>query len=317
MKRIDTVPYAGEADMLECRLTELDRVIDRFVIVEADVTHGGNKPKPYHYLEHQERFAPWADRITYVQATDLPTVEDAWSRELAQREWLFSGIKDLAPDSVIFHGDIDEIPTELAIRTCRPGVGRNPTFVVIPQRFHPFAVDWLHSGGWQGTVAAQLKDIDSFSNMRNERLLKGTSRAHADVLPVPDAFGGWHFSWVSDGVEAKQAKIESFCHPEIAPAWEGHLGECYAAGLHVDGKRLDPVEVDETWPRWIVAGNAPESWFRPKGQRLEPPPIGAVMAYGPMDKGYEYKAGDEVEDGWELVGRAGDGVLMQRALARG
>lgn len=312
VKRIDTFPYSGEADMLECRLTELDPVIDLFVIVEADVTHGGNRPKPYHYLEHQERFAPWADKIRYVQATDLPTIEDAWSRELAQREWISTALTDVAPDDVIFHGDVDEIPTTLAIRSCRPGMGRNPKFIAIPQRFHPFAVDWLHPGGWRGTVATRVRDVESFSSMRNERLLYPHRPAHADALPI--AHGGWHFSWVSDGLDAKRAKIDSFCHPEISDNWQPHLADCYAAGLHVDGTHLEPVDVDDSWPRWIVEGNAPEMWFRPKGPRQAPPAVWAVPAYGPLDKGYEYKAGDEPEAGWEVIGRAGDGLLMSRKL---
>ena len=29
-------------------------------------------------------------------------------------------------------------------------------------------------------------------------------------------------------------------------------------------QKLTPVDVDETWPRWIVEGNAPASWFRPR-----------------------------------------------------
>lgn len=302
MRRIDTFPYSGEADMLECRLTELDPVMDLFVIVEADVTHGGNRPKPYRYLDHQERFTPWADKIRYIQATDLPTVEDAWSRELAQREWLRAGLRDVEPGDIVFHGDVDEIPTRLAVSAMRPG-GRNPDFVGIHQRMHPFAVDWLHPEPWGGTVAARFESIASFSEMRNVRLFG---------WPMPIAHGGWHFSWVSDGIEAKQAKINSFCHPEIGPNWQPHLAECYATGLHVDGTQLEPVDVDDSWPQWIVEGNAPETWFRPKGPRLKPPAIPRVAAYGPLDKGYEYRTTDEPVDGWDVIGRAGDGLLMAR-----
>jgi len=312
MKRIDTFPYSGEADMLECRLTEHDAVMDRFVIVEADVTHGGNKPKPYHFLDQRERFAPWADRITYVQATDLPTVEDAWARELAQREWVRVGLKgDVAPDDIVFHGDVDEILTVTAARSFTPG-GRNPEFVVFPQRFHPFAVDWFHPEVWGGTVAARFRSIKSFSDMRNRRLYRA-DRAWNGAPP----HCGWHFSWVSDGVKSKQVKIESFCHPELSDNWRPHLAECYAAGLHVDGTPLVAVDVDSSWPRWIVEGHAPAGWFRPQGPRHALPPVWAVAAYGPLDKGYEYRSAPEVEDGWELVGHAGDGVLMMRAFTDG
>lgn len=253
--RIDSFSYAGEQDMLECRLTELDSVIDRWVIVEADVTHGGNQAKPYHYLDQRDRFAPWADRIVYVQATDLPDLPDAWSRELAQREWVWSGLRvlDAQPDDIILHGDIDEIPTAFAAKLVRPH-----GMVVMHQRFHPFAVDWFHPAVWEGTVAAKLSSIGRFAMMRQSRMTAPHDTKHR----IPDA--GWHLSWVSDSIESKEAKIDSFCHPEIAPTWRGRLADCYETGLHVDGVPLQPVDVDESWPRWIVEGHAPAAWFRPR-----------------------------------------------------
>ena len=46
--------------------------------------------------------------------------------------------------------------------------------------------------------------------------------------------------------------------------WRDRLDECYQTGLHVDGTKLLPVDVDETWPKWIREGNAPASWYRPR-----------------------------------------------------
>lgn len=274
MKRIDTFPYAGEADMLECRLTELDGVADAFVIVEADVTHGGNTPKPYRFLEHQDRFAPWADRIVYVQATGLPDLADPWSRELGQREWIWEGLKrlDAGPDDVVFHGDVDEIPSVLAFSAVKPS-----GMVVLYQRLHPFAVDWVHPRGyWEGTVAARVKDIGRMADMRNARLYAPT------VLrdPTDGPAYGWHLSWVTDSVAAKEAKIRAFCHSEIRPTWEARLGECYEAGRHVDGVILEPVEVEEgLWPRWITGGHAPPGWFRPRQRAVaEPIEVPAIVA---------------------------------------
>jgi phosphoribosylformylglycinamidine synthase len=38
----------------------------------------------------------------------------------------------------------------------------------------------------------------------------------------------------------------------------------YRDGIHVDGTKMTPVDVDDTWPRWIVEGHAPASWYRPR-----------------------------------------------------
>ncbi len=270
MKRVDMVPYMGEADMLECRLTELDGVIDKFVIVEADVTHGKNEPKPYLFLDQRERFDAWLDRIVYIQATDLPTVEDAWSRELAQREWFWKGLGllDLSPTDIVMQSDVDEIPTRFAAGNVRP-----KGMVVFHQRFHPFAVDWLHPAKWQGTVAARFRDLpSSMSEMRAARM--------KSIPAIPDA--GWHFSWVSDGLDAKVRKLRWFCHPEIAPTWEGRLPDCYETGIHVDGAALQPVEVEDgEWPIWITEGNAPASWFRPRDVERERPVVNVPQIVAP------------------------------------
>lgn len=250
MKRIDTFSFNNEFDILECRLTEMDSAVDYWVIVEADVTHGGNTPKPFHLQDHMDRFAPWADRIVNVHATGLPTIPDAWSRELAQREWVWEGLRrlDAGPEDIVLHGDVDEIPTVLAASLVRPrGIVR------FEQKLYCFAVDWQHPVPWYGTVAAYAADIDTFAMLRNARMYA------PNILPA----AGWHLSWMG-GREAAEQKLDSFCHPEIADmGWRERLDECYQTGLHVDGSKLIPVVVDGSWPVWIRDGHAPDSWYRP------------------------------------------------------
>ena len=68
MRRVfDAFTFSDELDLLEARLTELDSAVYRHVLVEAPVTFQGG-PKPLHYLENRDRFAPWADKIIHVTA---------------------------------------------------------------------------------------------------------------------------------------------------------------------------------------------------------------------------------------------------------
>lgn len=262
MTRWDTFPYAGEADMLECRLVELETVPDLVhVIVEADVDHQ-NHPKPYYYVEQQDRFTKWAHRIRYVAASGLPDGPDAWAREQSQREFVKHGLDDAQPDDFVFHGDVDEIPTALAVTYANPrGIA------VLLQRFHPFAVDWRHPMWWPGTTVTQYRNVTSMTALRDARLATGSAQ-------VPDA--GWHFSWVGDEA-ARLRKINAFCHAEIRSTWEPHLEDCWSSGLHVDGAPLDPVTVNDDWPTWVREGHAPASWFRPAATAPRPgvvaPPI--------------------------------------------
>ena len=260
---VDTFPFRDELDLLECRLYELEDVPDLVhVAVEADVDHQDH-PKPYILSENLDRFDQWKDRLVVVRATDLPTVAefpDPWAREHAQREWCWQGLKqlDAQPDDVVLHGDVDEIPTAEAARWVRPS-----GFVRFKQTLYTFAVDWQHPDPWWGTIAGRVKDVAAtgkFTNMRDARCA---------LLPeLPDA--GWHLSWLGGGDEAR-SKMGSFCHPEVRGLLDAKHGDalarldaCYAEGWHTDGAKLIPVEVDETWPRWIYEGHAPDSWYRPR-----------------------------------------------------
>lgn len=278
---VDTFPVHDELDMLECRLTEIGDACDYVVAVEADVTHQ-DKPKPYHLTENLDRFARWKDKLIVVQATGLPTVEDdddPWARELAQRGFVFDGLDqlDLHADDIILHGDIDEIPTALHVRNVRPQAG---WFVSFEQRMHCFAVDWLHPDPWYGTVAARWEtvrnlgdNVNAFARMRDRRNRHLWEPGHPDGSWVEwrnnpahvlrDA--GWHLSWLG-GQEAAFKKLRSFCHPEVADRIEEGLTVdlFMREGWHVDGRKMRPVEIDESWPRWIREGHAPQAWFRPR-----------------------------------------------------
>lgn len=268
---IDTFPMHDELDMLEMRLTELYDVVDWFVIVEANVTHQ-DKPKPYYFLDHRERFSVFADKIVPVQATGLPTMADdpdPWARELSQRGFAAEGLIRIGVSDadIVLHGDLDEIPRTLHVRNVRPAPG---WFVSFQQRMHCFAVDWLHPDPWFGTVAgraasvAKLGDnVNAFARMRDKRNRWTEPGSRVDPIPLVDA--GWHFSWLG-GQEAAIRKLNSFCHPEVADLIDAGLrnDQFYREGKHVDGRKQAPVEIDDTYPRWIRDGKAPASWYRPR-----------------------------------------------------
>lgn len=260
---VDAVPFNNELDILEMRLTELQDAVDRFVIVEATRDHQDHE-KPLHFDNNKSRFDQWADKIVHVIVRDgeMPSLaenRDAWSREHAQREYIARGVADLDGTAIVLQSDVDEIPRALQARNVRPGRGMQ----VFEQRLHCFAVDWLHPDYWYGTVAAQLSTIYSFPKGR-EWSWQRDGRLRVECPPhLNDA--GWHFSWLG-GKQATLDKLNSFCHSEIAERTEQMLtaGVFVQQGFHVDGKKQRPVDVDESWPRWITEGHAPPIWYRPR-----------------------------------------------------
>ena len=247
----------AETDILECRLRELEDIPDlHHVIVEAEITHRGD-PKPMWYREHAKRFEPWGARITYVHVAEhmLPSREenpDPWCREYAQREFCRAGLDEAEPDDIVLHGDCDEIPRPGAITATKD----MPLLVsVFQMRLCMYAVDWLHPLPWHGTIRTQYRSAGSFAQLRNMR---------NSLPPIMD--GGSHLSWMG-GTETHRAKLDTHCHLEMTDETQEALrsGEWLREGRHSDGHKLEPVDVDEAWPRWVHERECPESWFRPRG----------------------------------------------------
>ncbi len=121
----DCFTFYNELDLLEVRLHELHEIVDRFVIVEANLTFSGN-PKPFYFAENRNAFSRYADKIIYVgiefpeddlrprlntRAGDL-----TWAREHFQRNQISRGLTEASPDDLIIVGDVDEIISATKLR---------------------------------------------------------------------------------------------------------------------------------------------------------------------------------------------------------
>ena len=141
---------ATSLDLLEARLIELDDAVYRHVLVEAPVTFQGN-PKPLHYLENQDRFAPWKDKIIQVTA-DLSGCADIQAREHEMRSAILQGLTGIEQDDIFLISDADEIPQADVIQAS-PGHA-------LMMRHHPMAVNLIEPGFWIGTLATTGKPQD-------------------------------------------------------------------------------------------------------------------------------------------------------------
>jgi hypothetical protein len=273
---IDCFPFHDELDLLECRLTELHDTVDAFVLVEADVTHQ-DAPKPYHFSDNAERFAPWADKITVVRATGLPTktaAPDPWAREHAQRDWIAEGLAqlDLTGSDIVLQSDVDEIPRTLHARNVRPGGG----FVVFGQRGHFWAVDWFYPIEWHGTVAGT---VTSLSRIGSRPLVKMRDIRLTGTCPQHMRDAGWHLSWLGGPERVTKSSARSVT-PRLpttsttARRRPALLARGHPRGRHQDGarrRRRGLARVDPSGQRSAVLVSAPlmftEQWFHPPSQR--------------------------------------------------
>ena len=108
---IDTFKFNGEWDILALRLRTLDKLVDRFVLVECDRTFRG-EPKALAFDNPPDEIVPWLPRIRYVRVTDIRMPPGKVGRviDLRQRDCTMRGLDDAADDDVVILSDLDEIP---------------------------------------------------------------------------------------------------------------------------------------------------------------------------------------------------------------
>lgn len=256
----DAFMFNGEIDMLECRLEELDGLVDRHVLVESRVTHLGY-PKPLYFpgiMAETCRHHP----VSYVEAKELPVGGPAgvspWQREHGQRDAAWTVLRDAYDEDWVLICDADEIPSADLIRRLRSCEGE---VVSIDMRTCIFAVDWEADSELPPTcVAARVGFI---------RGAGGRLSAVRDARGSwPRLSGGWHLSWLG-GPMAQAAKLQTAsCHvDEIMATPEGQLilsGARYRTSESGGGLPVRPVDVDGSWPAYVYERRCPESWFRPR-----------------------------------------------------
>ncbi len=240
----DCTLFCDEYDMLECRLREYENSphVYRHVIVESSLTHRG-PAKTLNFKEHEDRFAPWLDRIVYVVA-DIDPVMVWWERIAAQRDAIRQGLTDAGPDDVVILSDVDEIISPLGIEVAARG-----EHACFRQRLALFCVDWEAPHTWDGPSAARLRDVGPFHDFR----MTGTRTTEG---------AGWHLTWLG-GPGAVRAKMGRYGHSEQDAMLERGLqdGSFLLRGSTWEGQCVARPVTDQ-WPRWVFERQCPPEWFR-------------------------------------------------------
>jgi beta-1,4-mannosyl-glycoprotein beta-1,4-N-acetylglucosaminyltransferase len=112
----DAMIFSHELDMLEVHMTELDSVVDRFVIMESDFTYSG-QPKPLYFKENRNRFAKWDHKISYMpflgtKTEDFSFKPGDFALETQQRNAMTQFLWSLRipAGTLLLVADVDEIP---------------------------------------------------------------------------------------------------------------------------------------------------------------------------------------------------------------
>jgi len=240
LRVFDGVLYNGEADVLECRLTELADVVDKFVIVEGDKSFTG-RPR---VRGDRGRFAAWADKIHWVDFV-TPLDSDAWHVETVTRNELFAEFERLG----VTDGDV--------VTVC------DADEIWAPSMVESFSIGWhsvmmrhlVFSVYWQAPL-----ELTCIGGPWGKRFGSADAMRRRERQYMARLHGGWHVAWMGGPVWCAE-KIRQFSHQEYnRDDVDAKMVRCFQDAVFIDGLPLTESEIGVDWPKWIVEGRHPASW---------------------------------------------------------
>lgn len=271
----DCFTFFNELELLEMRLNILNSVVDKFVLVEATLTHQG-KPKPLYFEENKHLFSAFSDKIIHVVVSEYPSNPEgnAWVYERHQRDMIKKGLIGCGAEDVIIVSDIDEIPNPKKIIEYKQQKG----IKIFKQKMYYYFLNCMNATNddyeWYGPVMVNYNDFTSVQELRtisikimgyyvagfpkNARLIWwkfiNLDTKGRKVVLISD--GGWHFSYLG-GVERILKKLEAFAHTEYNKEIykdPKKIEEAINNGDDIFGRgfKYKYVSVDSSYPDFIL-----------------------------------------------------------------
>ena len=256
---IDTFMFFNEKELLELRLRYLNSIVDRFVIVEANITHQG-KEKQWNlekYLENN--LAEFKNKITYVKK--IINVEEifkeeglsekdselkSWKIENYHRNSIKENLEKFKNEDIILISDIDEIPSIEKISFLKSCELKKIQPVAFEHKLFHLNCNYLTLTRWLGTIAAQKALLNKYSPQ--------FLRNNAQQMSI-FADAGWSFSSFG-GKDRVIEKLEAFAHTEFNNNEfkdENHIELCTSLGGDFFKRGKKRKRIDKTFfPRDLL-----------------------------------------------------------------
>ena len=230
MKIFDCFMYFDEDTVLDVRLNYLDEYVDRFVIIEAEYNHKGEKRKPKFNIENFKKFkdkinyllvkqnAPEIQKINDLDSDDIrggKLIMNALKRENFQRNHITDGLTEASDEDWIIISDLDEIPN-LKNNDLR-NIKAPLVFFKQLMMYYKFNLV-LENYPWIGSKACKKKNLKSPQWLRNikdriyswwrfDTFFSNTKYTNIKIIDK----GGWHFSYLKSPKDIEK-KLQSYLH---------------------------------------------------------------------------------------------------------
>ena len=238
-KIIDTIFLYDEIDMLLFRFTELNEYVDHFIVMESNIDFLGNL-KPFFFLENQNLFENWKDKITYLPTSDITLesislLHDEMKKNRYNRNLTLSinrdniqfaqlnNLKnhllstDLYFEDLILISDVDEIPDLSDYSVIMDKLKFSP--VILRQKNFQWSKDYINTKPHLGTCCLLFTSIiTTISDFFKPYFIRNNIRSQSyDIID-----SGYHFSHFSSMDKTKEKLL--LLNPEIS---ELHIKYCW------------------------------------------------------------------------------------------
>lgn len=205
---IDCFTFYNEVDLLNIRLNELNDVVAKFVLVEAENTHQ-NKPKKLFFeeIKNSERFIKFRDKIQHIIVPAQKFNDDAWHNERLQRSYILQGLEDVDDEDTLIVSDLDEIPSCESVKRAIELNNLSPKVFEHDLFYYKLNTKLLSNGSCKNLGAVMLIKKDF---MHNTEIVRSADK-HS-FIKIENA--GWHFSYAGD-VDFIFNKLQNFAHTEF------------------------------------------------------------------------------------------------------
>ena len=269
MKIFDCFMYFDEDLLLDLRLNILDKFVDKFVIVESNLTHTGNLKE---FKFDINKFEKFKNKIKYFPIKNLIIdhnlkLKKNWSKhhliDQSIRNLISDYITDASDEDWIIISDIDELPNPNVIQN----FDKRKKYAFFEQElfYYKFNLKCVSEPRWYGSrlcVKKYLKSPQWLRNLRvrNQESLFNKIFNNQQILKK----GGWHFSSVKKPSEII-TKMKSFAHNELVKKYM--LDENYI--IDKIKSRKDIFERNIILEKVDLKDNFPEYLLKNKNRYLE------------------------------------------------
>ena len=222
--------YFDEDIVLDVRLNYLNNYVDKFVIIEAEYNHKGEKRKPKFDIKNFQKFkdkiiyilvneeAPFIEKIIDLDSEDKKggkLIMNALKRENFQRNQIVKGLTEAADEDWIIISDLDEIPN---LKDNNLKDNQSPIiFFKQLMMYYKFNLV-LENYPWIGSKACKKKNLKSPQWLRNikdrayswwriDTFFSQTKYIKVKIIEN----GGWHFSYLKSPEDIEK-KLKSYLH---------------------------------------------------------------------------------------------------------